>query len=162
MFEADVHQSNHFLVENILVGHFEGIRRANQAGNDLFGNQAGVFRGRLQVVNELFFCAADENAALLPGFGSLRLRAGPGGNEVTIERMIREVLLEIILGIELQHGAHVGYRHRRQFCVPHHRVAHADSQHHLFGAAAKGLIDGSQMFAQQLRGQTFLVCRRIV
>ena len=97
MLKAEIHQGDHFIVEDVLLRHFECVGRTDQAGNDLFGRQARGFGSDLQIVNQLLFRAANEDGAFLAGFGNFGFDAGSRRNHVAIEHVIRQVLLKIIL-----------------------------------------------------------------
>ncbi len=88
--------------------------------------------------------------------------AGSGRKKQEVKYMIRQLLLEIILGIEFEHGAHVRHWNHRQFSMTHQRIAHADGEHNLFGAAAQRLADRTEMFAQQLWREPLLIRRSIL
>ena len=100
VLKAYVNERSHFFAKHLRPCRFKSIGRADERGNDLFRRQPGTFRGGLQVVDQLFFGAADERPAFLPGLGSLRLGARAGRNDEAVKHVVRQVLLEIIFGIE--------------------------------------------------------------
>jgi len=49
------------LVENVRHGEFEGVDRADQAGNNLVRDEIGLFDGGLKIVGQLRFGAAHQH-----------------------------------------------------------------------------------------------------
>ena len=89
-------------------GHLEGVGGRDEAAGHYVEREVGVLRGGAEILEELAFRAADEDAAFLRRaiHGGLLL-LGEQRENVAVEEMVGEFLLKIILRAELEHHAHV-------------------------------------------------------
>ena len=115
-------------------------------------DQSGPLDGAFQVGQPLAAGAADPDFVFGGGPAGFRAGFGGGGNNVAVEDVIAQVLLEIALGVEFEHLAHVGDREEGHFRAAQDRVFGADGQGDLARLGFEPLDDAAQVLGEQALG----------
>jgi hypothetical protein len=85
------------------------------------------------------------------------------GKTIEVGYVIRQVLLQIGLGVELQHLPQIANRHQWHLDLPKQGIINPDRQRQRLGAvSSQSAVNALEMLAEQIRRHRFLVDRRVL
>ena len=154
VLKPDFDESHDLFGKDVRLGQFKGVHRPDHARHDLIRQQARRLDRRLQILDEPPLGAAHHDFLFLHGgrFRALGWKNPAGRGHVTaVKNMIGQILLEIVLGIELEHLPQIVHRHQRQFDLAEQGIAHPDRKRDLAGAPAERARHHLEMLGQHVR-----------